>query len=117
MSLIISHNDISFGVGDRVRVVQKIKEGEKERSVSFDGMVIAIKGRSGGKTFTVRRIGEAKIGIERIFPVDSPTIEKVEVLKQGTAGVNRAKLYYLREKSASKIEEIYSRAASKSKKK
>src|SRR3989304_6733113 len=98
MSLLISHNDISFGVGDRVRVVQKIKEGEKERSATFDGMVIAIKGRTGVKTFTVRRVGEAKVGIERIFPVNSPTIEKVEVLKQGTAGVKRAKLYYLRQK-------------------
>jgi len=117
MSLYISHKDISFGIGDRVRVTQKIKEGEKERNASFDGMVIAIKGRSVGKTFTVRRIGEARVGIERIFPVGSPTIEKVEVLKQGTKGVNRAKLYYLREKSASKIEEIYSRAASKNKKK
>ena len=117
MSLLISHNDISFGVGDRVRVVQKIKEGEKERSATFDGMVIAIKGKAGGKTFMVRRIGEAKVGIERIFPVDSPTIEKVEVLKQGTSGVKRAKLYYLRQKPASAAEAVFSRASLKSKNK
>ena len=65
----------------------------------------------------VRKVGEAKVGIERIFPVDSPTIEKVEVLKRGTAGVKRAKLYYLREKSAGKTEEIFLRASLKNKKK
>jgi large subunit ribosomal protein L19 len=107
---------IPFGVGDRIRVVQKIKEGEKERSASFDGMVIAIKGRGGNQTFTVRRLGEGKIGIERIFPVDSPTIEKVEVLRTGTPGVKRAKLYYLRRKSSSEIESIFSRATLKKKK-
>jgi large subunit ribosomal protein L19 len=117
MSLIISHNDISFGVGDRIKVVQKIKEGEKERSATFDGLVIAIKGEAGGKTFTVRRIGEAKVGIERVFPVDSPSLEKVEVLKHGTAGVKRAKLYYLRKKPAGAQEEIFSRAFLRTKKK
>lgn len=117
MTLLTIHNDISFGVGDKVRVVQKIKEGEKERSASFDGMVIAIKGRGGNQTFTVRKIGEAKIGIERIFPVDSPTIEKVELLKHGGLGVKRAKLYYLRHKSSSEIENIFSRAARRAKSK
>lgn len=115
MSLLIKHSQTEFGIGDKVRVVQKIKEGEKERSASFEGMVIAIKGRGEDKTFTVRKIGEAKIGIERIFPVDSPTLEKVEVLKYGTSGVKRAKLYYLRQKSASEGEKIYSRAALKGK--
>ena len=117
MSLLISHNDITFGIGDRVRIVQKIKEGEKERNATFEGIVIAIKGREGGKTFIVRRIGEAKVGIERIFPVDSPTIEKVEVLKQGTPGVKKAKLYYLRQKPGSAAEAIFSRASLKAKKK
>jgi large subunit ribosomal protein L19 len=117
MSLFIKHQESSFGVGDKVRVVQKIKEGEKERSSTFEGLVIAIKGVSGGKTFTVRRIGEARVGIEKVFPVDSPTIEKVEVLKHGTTGVKRAKLYYLREKPSSAQEEIFSRAHLKTKKK
>jgi large subunit ribosomal protein L19 len=117
MTLLISHKDVAFGVGDRVRVVQKIKEGEKERSATFDGMVIAIKGVGEDRTFTVRRIGEAKVGIERIFPVNSPTIEKLEVLKPGTSGVKRAKLYYLRQKSSSAMEEIFSRATLRTKKK
>jgi len=116
MSLLIKHSQIEFGIGDKIRVVQKIKEGEKERSTSFEGIVIAIKGRGEDKTFTVRKIGEAKIGIERIFPVGSPTVEKVEVLKHGTEGVKRAKLYYLRHKSASEAEIIYSRALAKNKK-
>ncbi|OGM01903.1 50S ribosomal protein L19 [Candidatus Woesebacteria bacterium GWA1_41_8] len=110
MTLTTTHNDISFGVGDRVRVAQKIKEGERQRSATFEGIVIALKGSLGGKTFTVRKIGEAKIGIERIFPVDSPSIEKVDVLKKGTAGVKRAKLYYLRQKPASEAEKIFARA-------
>lgn len=117
MSLTIIHNDISFGIGDRVRVTQKIKEGERQRSASFEGMVIAIKGITGGKTFTVRKLGEAKIGIERIFPVDSPSIEKVDVLKKGTAGVKRAKLYYLRQKPASETEKIFARASLRSSRK
>lgn len=110
MALRITHNDVEFGIGDRVRVSQKIKEGEKFRVAVFEGMVIKIRGVGGRKMFTLRRIGEAAIGIERIFPVDLPTIEKVEVVKKGTMGVNRAKLYYTREKSTKEIDKIYSRA-------
>ena len=110
MALRISHKNQEFGIGDRVRVSQKIKEGEKFRVAVFEGMVIKIRGVGGRKMFTVRRIGEAAIGIERIFPVDLPTIEKVEVVKKGTMGVNRAKLYYTREKSTKEIDKIYSRA-------
>lgn len=110
MALIATHNDTSFGVGDRVKVIQKIKEGEKTRLQSFEGMVIAIRGRQENKTFTVRRIGEAQIGIEKIFPVSTPTIERVEVVKKGLPGVRRAKLYYTRDKSRKEVEKIYSRA-------
>lgn len=110
MALRITHKDVEFGIGDRIKVSQRIKEGEKFRVAVFEGMVIKIRGVGGRKMFTVRRIGEAAIGIERIFPVDLPTIEKIEVTKKGTMGVNRAKLYYTREKSTKEIDKIYSRA-------
>lgn len=89
-------NETTFAVGDVVKVSQKILEAGKERVVSFQGIVIGIKGRGEGKTFTVRRVGTGKIGIERIFPLASPTLSKVEVVKKGE--VRRAKLYYLRRK-------------------
>jgi len=85
-------------------VVQKIKEGGKSREAIFEGMVIGIKGRNPGKTFMVRRIGEAGIGIERIFPLNLPTIDKVIVVKRGIEGVKRAKLYYTREKAPTEVE-------------
>lgn len=110
MSLIIKHKDQEFGVGDRIKVFQKIKEGEKTRVAFFEGMVLAIKGRGDRKMFTVRRIGEAGIGIEKIFPISLPTIETVEVIKKGTRGVKQAKLYYTREKSTKEIDKIYSRS-------
>ncbi|HCR36470.1 hypothetical protein A2130_02020 [Candidatus Woesebacteria bacterium GWC2_33_12] len=110
MALRIKHKEIEFGIGDRIKVFQKIKEGEKTRVAFFDGMVLAIKGETGRKMFTVRRIGEAAIGIEKIFPVDLPTIEKIEVVKNGTRGVKRAKLYYTREKSPKEIDKIYWRS-------
>lgn len=113
MSLIIKHKDQEFGVGDRIKIFQKIKEGEKTRVAFFEGMVLAIKGRGDRKMFTVRRIGEAGIGIEKIFPISLPTIEKIEVIKKGTRGVKQAKLYYTREKSTKEIDKIYSRAKRK----
>ena len=80
-----------------VKVHQKIKEGEKERVAPFEGIVIARKhGNEAGGTFTIRKIISG-VGVEKIFPVHSPTIEKIEILKK--AKVRRAKLYYLREKS------------------
>ena len=83
--------------GWTVKVHQKIKEGGKERVAPFEGLVIARKhGKEAGGTFTVRRIISG-IGVEKIFPLYSPTIEKIEVIKK--ARVRRAKLYYLREKS------------------
>ena len=82
-----------FVPGDQVRVQVKIKEGEKERLQAFEGLVIAInKGPQG--TFTVRKMSFGQ-GVERIFPMHSPTIQKVEVMR--SAKVRRAKLYYLRE--------------------
>lgn len=80
--------------GDKVKIWQRLKEGDKERLQAFEGVVIAIKhGRGISATFTVRKIS-AGIGVERTFPLHSPIIEKIEVL--GHSKVRRAKLYYLR---------------------
>lgn len=115
MALKTRHQNTVFGVGDRVKVTQKVKEGEKTRFQALEGMVIGIKGRGDNQTFTVRRIGVGQVGIERIFPIASPTIEKVEVVKSGVSGVRRAKLYYVRDQSRKEIEKIYSRAAKRKK--
>src|SRR3989344_1789773 len=87
--------------GDTVRIFQRIKEGEKTRLQQFEGLVIAHKHGNGiSGTITVRKV-EAGVGVERIFPIHLPTIEKVDVLKR--AKVRRAKLYYIREKAAKEI--------------
>ena len=84
--------------GYTVRVHQKIKEGDKERIQVFEGLVIAKKhGRGINSMITVRKISQG-IGVERIFPIHSPVIEKIEVVKKSK--VRRAKLYYIRHKSA-----------------
>ena len=82
--------------GETVRVHVKVVEGEKERTQVFEGIVIRISGKGHRATFTVRKISYG-IGVERIFPLHSPRIERVEVLSRGK--VRRAKLYYLRERS------------------
>lgn len=112
MPLFIKHHDLTFGIGDRISVFQKIKESGKTRTAIFEGLVIATRGGKEG-SFTVRRVGEQKVGIERIFPLKLPSIEKIVVLKKGTPGVKHAKLYYLRNKSAHEIEKIYARAKKK----
>ena len=82
-----------FGPGDTVNVSYRIKEGNKERIQQYRGVVIKISGQGEKKRFTVRKISDG-IGVERIFPMESPFIESVKVLKYGK--VRRAKLYYLR---------------------
>lgn len=84
-----------FAVGDTVKVHVRIKEGEKERIQVFEGTVIAQKHGGIQETFTVRRISHG-CGIERVFPVHSPNVDKVEVIRNGR--VRRAKLYYLRDR-------------------
>jgi len=96
-------------VGDKIKVSQKIKEGDKERNTIFEGIVISIRGKAGNHSFVVRKIGEAKIGVEKIFPLAASSIDKIEVLKKGSKGVRRAKLYYIRGKSQKEIDKIYQR--------
>ena len=95
----------SFNIGDTVRVMVKVKEGEKERIQAYEGVVIAKKGSSVRETFTVRRVSFG-IGVERTFLLHSPRIEKVIVTRKGK--VRRAKIYYIRDLSgkAAKVKEI-----------
>ncbi len=82
-----------FRVGDTIKVYYKIKEGEKERIQIFQGIVIQRRGMQLSQTFTVRKISNG-VGVERIFPLHSPNIDKIEVVRYGR--VRRAKLFYLR---------------------
>lgn len=93
-----------FRVGDTVKVFMKIVEGGKERIQPYEGVVIMRKGGGAGETFTVRKTSFG-VGVERKFPLNSPRIEKIELIKSGK--VRRAKLYYLRELKgkAAKIKE------------
>ena len=86
---------LQFNVGDTVRVHTKVVEGDKERVQIFTGVVMGIRGHALSKTFTVRRISYGE-GVERIFPLHSPRVDKVEVERQGK--VRRAKLTYLRKR-------------------
>ena len=98
-------NDITpFNIGDTVRVMVKVKEGDKERIQAYEGVVIAKKGTSVRETFTVRRVSFG-IGVERTFPLHSPKIDKVIVVRKGK--VRRAKIYYIRNLSgkAAKVKE------------
>ena len=85
-----------FQVGDTVDVNVKIIEGKKERIQVFEGVVIAIKNKGDGKTFTVRKVSSG-VGVERIFPFASPRIDSIKVIRRGM--VRKSKLYYLRHKS------------------
>ncbi len=93
-----------FNVGDTVRVHVKIKEGDRERIQAFEGTVIAKKHGGISETFTVRRLSHG-CGVERVFPMHSPNVDKVEVIRKGR--VRRSKLYYLRDRvgKAAKVKE------------
>ncbi|MCF8243189.1 MAG: 50S ribosomal protein L19 [Melioribacteraceae bacterium] len=82
-----------FKSGDRIRIFVRVVEGDKERLQPFEGDVISIRSSGNDKTFTVRKISSG-VGVERIFPYNSPKIAKIEVVRQGK--IRRAKLYYLR---------------------
>ena len=81
----------AFNIGDTVKVTVRIKEGSKERNQNYEGVVIKTKGASINKTFTVRRVFQG-VGVERVFFLNSPKIEKIKVIRAGK--VRRAKLYY-----------------------
>ncbi|MBI4916390.1 MAG: 50S ribosomal protein L19 [Acidobacteria bacterium] len=97
-----------FGPGDTVRVHVKVREGEKERIQVFEGVVIGRRGGSIRETFTVRKVSYG-IGVERVFPVHSPSVAKIDVVRHGR--VRRAKLYFLRELKgkAARLEEQFTR--------
>lgn len=93
-----------FAVGDTVRVDVKIREGDRERIQAFEGTVIAKKGSGVAETFTVRRVSYG-VGVERVFPLHSPNVAAVKVVRKGK--VRRSKLYYLRNRvgKAAKVKE------------
>ena len=90
----VKTEDQTITVGDVVRVYQKIYEDEKTRTQVFEGTVIAFNGQGDNKSITVRKLSTNKIAVERIWPLNTPHIEKIEVKKKGD--FRRAKLYYLR---------------------
>ena len=94
-----------FAVGDTVKVHNKIKEGNRERIQIFEGTVIKRQGGSNRETFTVRKFSNG-VGVEKAWPVHSPFVEKIEVVRHGK--VRRAKIYYLRSRvgKASKVKEL-----------
>jgi len=94
-----------FRTGDTVNVHYRVREGDKERIQQFEGLVISRRGSGANQTFMVRKISAGNIGVERIFPLYSPFIAKIELKKQGD--IKRAKLYYLRERQgkAARIKE------------
>ncbi|OPX27741.1 MAG: 50S ribosomal protein L19 [Campylobacteraceae bacterium 4484_166] len=89
-----------FKVGDTIRLGVEIKEGNKTRVQNFEGVVIALKGEGVSNTFTIRKIGANKIGVERIFPLYSDSLKTIELIRRGR--VRRAKLHYLRERTGKK---------------
>ena len=95
----------AFEIGDTIRVDVKIREGERERIQVFEGTVIAKKGRGVAETFTVRRVAYG-VGVERVFPLNSPNVADIKVVRHGK--VRRSKLYYLRDRigKASKVKEL-----------
>lgn len=109
-------DDAKFGVGDSVKVHTKVVEGDKERIQVFSGVVIGKRGRGLNETFTVRRISYGE-GVERIFPLHSPRVDKIEVERSGA--VRRAKLTYLRKrlgKGATLVKEKVEKAEATAKK-
>lgn len=114
MALFVKHNDVQFGVGDLVKVYSKTQETGRKQSI-FEGLVLGIRGEGENKSFTVYRVGADKVGIEQIFPLFSPWIEKVEVKGHQAEGVRRAKLYYLRGRPKFDFDKISHRVFKKGK--
>jgi len=102
---LISDEYPEFQTGDTVNVHYRVREGDKERIQKFEGLVISRRGSGANQTFMVRKISAGNIGVERVFPLYSPFIAKIELKKQGD--IKRSKLYYLRERQgkAARIKE------------
>lgn len=100
----LKENAPSFNIGDTIRVEVKIREGNNERLQAFEGTVIAKRGSGVAETFTVRRISYG-VGVERVFPLHSPNVDSVKIVRRGK--VRRSKLYYLRDRvgKAAKVKE------------
>jgi large subunit ribosomal protein L19 len=100
----LSKKERNFNVGDTVKVMVRVVEGAKTREQAFQGVVIKQNGKGIGETFTVRKVSSG-IGVERVFPVHSPNVTSISVLRRGR--VRRAKLYYLRDRvgKAARIQE------------
>lgn len=123
MAISTNYNQTTFHVGDTIQVHYKLIEKEvvsgkakrekheeiRERIQVFQGIVISIRGEGANKTFMVRKIAAGNIGVERIFPLNSPWIKDIKIVK--SAKVRRAKLYYLREKGSKEIERLKEKVA------
>ena len=101
----MKENAPQFSIGDTIRVDVKIREGDRERIHAFEGTVIAKKGSGVAETFTVRRVAYG-VGVERVFPLHSPNVAGIKVVRYGK--VRRSKLYYLRDRvgKAAKVKEL-----------
>jgi len=101
---VLEDRNFDFNVGDTVRIMVRVVEGNKEREQAFQGVVIKKRGGGAGESFTVRKISSG-IGVERVFPLYSPNIKSVKVIRRGK--VRRSKLYYLRDRvgKAARIKE------------
>lgn len=103
----ITFKDVVISVGDRILVKQIVKEDEKSRIQIFDGLLVGVRGRGDNQSFVVRKIATGNIGVERIFPSNSPNIDSIEVKRKGN--VRRAKLTYLKTRvgrSALRVKEL-----------
>lgn len=101
---VLEERNFDFNVGDTVRIMVRVVEGDKEREQAFQGVVIKRRGGGAGESFTVRKISSG-IGVERVFPMYSPNIKSIKVVRRGK--VRRSKLYYLRDRvgKAARIKE------------
>ncbi len=103
MALKATIQDTSVSVGDTVQISYLIKEQDKERTQPFTGMILGIRGRGTSKTFTVRKVGADKVAVERIFPLNSPWIKGIKVVRKTKKKTRRAKLTFLKNEKFRKI--------------
>lgn len=101
MANFLTIKDITMRVGDTIAIHHAFKEGDKMKNQIFQGVLIAVKGSGNNVMFTVRKVGKDAIGVERIFPLISPLISKVEIIKKGS--VRRSKLYFVRGRSEKEL--------------